>query len=157
MSIPITHCEKLGYQVKYSIFNCAYKAAKKTNHSRIPAFFALGAYGLTGFTAQIASTAELTFRGLDLVFSSTTVSEENTRGWQMLKQTPKQGGKAILVVLVSLINLFVVAFDPKFYILSNTAQARVDFDHLQAGTIDSEDHEIDSEESIGKVKSSQFQ
>lgn len=155
MSTPISSSEKLGYQIRYSIFNCAYKAAKQTNHSRFPAFIALSAYGLTAFAAQIASIAELTFRGFRTVLSSNSPSEK-MHGWIMLKRIPEQGVTAVYCILGSLINIVLVVTDPKFYILINTAQARVDFGHLQAGTINSKDHDIDSDEAIGKVKSGEF-
>lgn len=156
MSIPISYSEKLGYHAQFHIFNYAYKITKYTQWLLFPALISLGAYGLTCFSSRSASVAELTLRGLGLVLSSTPPSEENTRGWQMLRRVPKQGMNTVAVILFVFTDAVIVSQDPKFYILSNFVRARVNLDHLQAGTIDSEDHNIDLQEATGKVKSGEF-
>ncbi|MGL5264227.1 MAG: hypothetical protein ACRDAI_06630 [Candidatus Rhabdochlamydia sp.] len=149
MSTPISHSEKLDYRIQHKIFNYAEKMIEHTQSFRSAAFFAIETSSLTSFMLQVFSIGELTIRGLGLISYS-----DRQLGKAMLKKASIKTLGIPLDVLNLMIGPFVMAFNsnPKFHILYGAEYTKVDLDHAERGTIDSEDHQRESQEAFGRAK-----
>ncbi len=149
MSIPISHSEKLDYRIQHKIFNYAEEIIEHTQSVRSAAFFAIETSSLTSFMLQVFSIGELAIRGLGLIGSS-----DRQLGKAMLKKASIKTLGIPLDVLNLMIGPFVIALtsNPKFHILSGAGYTKVDLDHAERGTIDSEEHKYDLQLAFGRAK-----
>lgn len=149
MSAPISHSEHLDYRILNQIFNYTEKMIEHTQAFRSAAFFSIETSSLISFMLQVFSIGELTIRGLGLIGSS-----DRQLGKAMLKKASIKTLGIPLDVLNLIIGHFVIAFDsnPKFHILYGKEYTKVDLDHAERGTIDSEDHQRESQEAFGRAK-----
>ena len=152
MSTPISHLEKLGYQIEYSIFTNLDKTTEQTKWLRPPAFLAFGASSLTKLVVRTFSIAELAIHGLGLVLSSAPSSENRAYGWSLLKRVPEQGLNILAIFPGLLIDPVIIFREPKFYILTHAEHIKVAFRHAKAGTIGNQDYKKDSQNAIGMAK-----
>lgn len=144
MSISITRLEKWDHKREYQILSDLYKTTRKTEWIRGPALIATEkCIGIRTF-ALTGSIAELTLKGLGLIFSSYPSSEQSLHGQALLKRVPWQvlnliGGLVIGII----VGPIWISINPESYILLFKRQARVDFIHSEAGTIDTETYQDD--------------
>jgi hypothetical protein len=156
MSIPITRLERWSYKKEQEIFSDLYKATGKTERIRIPALIATEKCALIGTIAQIGAIAELTFKGFRLIFNPYQASKQRQHGWTLLKNVRyKALGLVAGILFGVVIGPLWIAIDSKFYILLFTEQAKVNWLHAKAGTIDTEEHKWDLEGAMSKAKHGQ--
>ena len=147
MATPISHSEHLDYRIQHQISKYAEEMIEHTQSCRSLAFLDLGVSPLTSLVLQVFAVGELTIRGLGLIFSS-----DPQLGKSMLKRVPKKAFEIPLGFLGSIIkgpfDLFV---HPKFCILWGVETTKVDLEHAERGTIDSEDHQYDLQLAFGRA------
>jgi hypothetical protein len=152
MYTPISSSEKLGCKIQYKIFDCLDKKTEHMQWLRPPAFLALGASITTHLVAKTASSVELTFRGIQLVYSSTPHSENRKRGWSMLKKAPYELIEWLgLPIALIWFGVFIIE-EPKYYILRSSEMLKVELRHAETGTTDSKDYENDLYDANSIVK-----
>lgn len=64
----------------------------------------------------------------------------------------KQTGDIIALIPGILVDIIFITGDPGFYIAMHTEGVKVDVAHLEAGTLNTEEHERDSDYAIGRAK-----
>ncbi|MGL5264516.1 MAG: hypothetical protein ACRDAI_08140 [Candidatus Rhabdochlamydia sp.] len=143
MYTPISSSEKLGCKIQYKIFDFLDKKTEYVQWLRPPAFLALGASITTHLVAKTASSVELTFRGIQLVYSSMPHSENKQRGWSMLKKAPCELIECIGFPIVFLWFGFFIIKVPKYYILNSSERLKVELRHMEAGTTNTEEYDYD--------------
>ena len=90
---------------------------------------------------------------MDLDLFSNPSSEQSLRGRALLKKVPFQALDAFLGSLTLLIiNSIRVTFDTEYYILSRKEHSKVDWNHVEAGTIGTEDYRHASNYATGRAK-----
>ena len=91
---------------------------------------------------------------MDLDLFSNPSSEQSLRGRALLKKVPWHLGwdliGASLAMLI--INSIRVTFDTEYYILSRKEHSKVDSNHVEAGTIGTEDYRHASNYATGRAK-----
>ena len=97
----------------------------------------------THLIAKTASSVELTFRGIQLIHSSTPHSENRKRAWDMIYKAPCEVMEYLLFPFVLIYFGVSIIKEPKYYILQSSEMSKVALRHAEAGTIDSEDHKND--------------
>lgn len=152
MYLPLSSSEKLGCKIQYKIFDFLDQKTEYVQWLRPPAFLALGASITTHLVAKTASSVELTFRGIQLVHSSTPNSENRKRGWSMIKKAPYELREWLgLPIALIWFGVFIIK-EPKHYILESFEMLKVELKHMEAGTIDSEDYKNDLYDANSIVK-----
>ena len=81
-------------------------------------------------------------------------SEQRQRGWTLLNKVPSQFtwdliGASLAMLIINSVR---VAFDTKYYILSCAEHSKVDWIHAEAGTMDSQTYERESNCATGRAK-----
>ncbi|VHO05316.1 hypothetical protein [Candidatus Rhabdochlamydia sp. T3358] len=149
MYTPISFSEKLNYQVKSFIFDCADKATENTEKIRFPAYLALFANGITYFALRTLSVAEMTICGCKFICSS----DQYMLGKSfLLKQVPLQVLNIIGLPFSIVANSIFIIYEPKHYILANLESVKVELRYAEAGTTDSEDYKNDLYDANSTVK-----
>lgn len=142
MSISITRLEKWDYKREYQIFRDLYKATRKTEWIRIPALIATEKCIAIRTAALVGTIAGLTFNGLRFTLAPYQSFEQRHHGWILLKNVPYKGLRLIGGILLGIVVCPIwISIDPKNFIQEITRQTEVDFNHAEAGTIDTEAHE----------------
>lgn len=150
MSIPIFYSEKLNCHLQYLIHTHLDKATRNSQCLRLPSFIAMSASCLTHLLTRVSGLGELVIRSLGLIFISS--SSDNRYTWNPLAQAIKQTGDIIAIVPSILVESIVIAGDPRFYIAMHAESVKVDIAHLEAGTLNTEEHKRDSDYAIGRAK-----
>lgn len=151
MSIPIFYSEKLNCHLQYLIYTHLDKATKNSQCLRLPSFIAMSASCLTHLVTRVSGVGELVIRSLGLLFSPSS-SDNNRYTWNPVTQMTKQVGDIIAIVPGILGDIIFITGDARFYIAMHAEGVKVDIAHLEAGTLNTEEHKRDSDYAIGRAK-----
>ena len=92
----------------------------------------------------MGAIVELTFKGLRLIINPYQSREQRKRGCVLLKNAHCRGLSLIGGILLGIIvGPFFISIAPKNYIQVITRQTEIDFNHAEAGTIDTKAHKWD--------------
>ncbi|VHN99708.1 hypothetical protein [Candidatus Rhabdochlamydia sp. T3358] len=145
MTTPITRFEKWNYQAQCQIFTKLYIHTAKTEWIRGPVFIAFGTSLAVRAVLLTASVGDLIINGFRLTLNPYQSSEQRQRGWTLLKKVPSQVGWNLIGVslITFMISTFLISFDPEFYILVSTEEAKINWIHAEKGTLNIEEHDYD--------------
>lgn len=155
MASHVSFSDKLNFEAQYSIYKYLNELTQNMRWLRLSAFVALGASSLTHLVTKTTSAVEELFHGTGVILK-TPFSENSSsnlqRGWKILKQSPSNGVSIIYLPFSMVISIILILSEPKLFILEMDEIAKVDLKHLQAGSVDTDEHIKDSSEATGRAK-----
>lgn len=152
MSLPISYSESINFRFQHVLFNQLKKLSEKTEWLRGPAFLASSVSSLGYLISRTSSIAELAFHSLILFLCSATNSEKRLCANIMIKRVPNQFVNLFAIPPTFIFDIISIVSDSKFYINFRASIALVTIRHLEAGTINTEEHTRDCNEAFGRLK-----